>query len=511
VAPHTLSLRTRLVLTVSVIVAIVLGIESMLEIRLFEKAAERDLRETGLVTAEAVVDDLELRRGPWVPEEIEEGLREFARGVPSIRAISLVTLRDGAPTVLASTASSESSQAIALARETILAGEQGWRDDGPLTRLALRTSPGAGGNAAVVVTLSLAAASQLRTSGRLVSVWLVPVAIVVLTLVLDQALRRLVHRPIAAIRQTMARAGAGELAARVEVARSDEMGEVATGLNQMLERLADFNLALEERIRTITSALDRSHAERIDSYQRLLAMRDALGESERLAAVGQTAASVAHQVGTPLNLISGHVQLLLAQPDLPAETTRRLKVIQDQIAKVTEAVRGLVEHVRRPAPDAQIDVGDLLRSIGVLIRPRLNAAGVQMGGEVADELPPVRGDRSELEMALLNLVSNAVDAMPSGGDLRIGASAVDDGIRIVMEDSGSGVPPDLLPRIFEPWVTTKPPGRGTGLGLSITRDVIARMGGTIAAAPASPHGTIITVTLPADGGDVRQDADAAHR
>jgi len=297
----------------------------------------------------------------------------------------------------------------------------------------------------------------------------------------------------------------------VEVARSDEMGEVATGLNQMLERLADFNLALEERIRAVTSALDRSHAERIDSYQRMLAMRDALGESERLAAVGQTAASVAHQVGTPLNLISGHVQLLLAQPDLPAETVRRLKVIQDQIARVTEAVRGLVEHVRRPGLNGQIDVGELLRSIGVLIRPRLVAAGVQMGGQIAEGLPAVRGDRSELEMALLNLVSNAVDAMPSGGDLRIGASAVDDGIRIVVEDSGSGIPPDLLPRIFEPWVTTKPPGRGTGLGLSITRDVIVRMGGTIGAAQASPHGTIITVTLPADRENVRQDADAAHR
>jgi signal transduction histidine kinase len=497
---RTLSLRWRLVLTVSVVVALVLSVEAVLEIRLFEKSAERDLRETGLVTAEAVVDDLELRRGPWVPSEIEDGLREFAHGVPSIRAISLVRLQDGAPTVIASTASSDSDQAIALARETIVAGEQGWRDDGVLTRLALRTSPGAGGDAAVVVTLSLAPASQLRTRGRLVSLWLVPLAILVLTLVLDQALRRLVYRPIAAIRQTMARAGAGELAARVEVARSDEMGEVATGLNQMLERLADFNFALEDRIRTVTSALDRSHTERIDSYQRMLAMRDALAEAERLAAVGQTAASVAHQVGTPLNLISGHVQLLLAQGGLPPDTERRLRVVQDQIGKVTDAVRGLVEHVRRPGTDEPIDVGDLLGAIGVLVQPRLTASGIRISEEIAVGLPPVRGDRGELEMALLNLVSNAVDAMPSGGDLRVGASAVDDGLQIVVADSGSGIPPDLLPRIFEPWVTTKPPGRGTGLGLSITRDAIARIGGTIAAAPGQGQGTVFTITLPADPG-----------
>jgi signal transduction histidine kinase len=322
----------------------------------------------------------------------------------------------------------------------------------------------------------------------------------VLTLVLDQALRRVVYRPIAAIRQTMARAGAGELAARVEVARSDEMGEVATGLNQMLERLADFNLALEDRIRTVTSALDRSHTERIDSYQRMLAMRDALAEAERLAAVGQTAASVAHQVGTPLNLISGHVQLLLAQGDLPPDTERRLRLVQDQIGKVTHAVRGLVEHVRRPGPDTPIDVGDLLGSIGVLVRPRLVASGIRLTEEIASGLPKVRGDRSELEMALLNLVSNAVDAMPSGGDLRVAASAMDDGLQIAVADSGSGIPPDLLPRIFEPWVTTKPPGRGTGLGLSITRDVVARMGGTIAAAAGRGQGTVITITLPADRG-----------
>jgi signal transduction histidine kinase len=497
---RTLSLRWRLVLTVSVVIALVLSLESILEIRLFEKSAERDLRETGLVTAEAVVDDLELRRGPWVAAEIEDGLREFARGVPSIRAISLVRLEGGVPTVVASTASSESDQAIALAKETIVAGDQGWRDDGVLTRLALRTSPGAGGDAAVVVTLSLAAESQLRNRGRLVSLWLVPLAIVVLTIVLDQALRRFVYRPVAAIRQTMARAGAGELAARVEVVRSDEMGEVATGLNQMLARLADFNLALEDRIRTVTSALDRSHTERIDSYQRMLAMRDALAEAERLAAVGQTAASVAHQVGTPLNLISGHVQLLLAQGGLPPDTERRLRVVQDQIGKVTNAVRGLVEHVRRPGPDAPIDVSDLLRSIGVLVRPRLTASGIRISEDIASNLPLVRGDRSELEMALLNLVSNAIDAMPSGGDLRVGASAMDDGLEIVVADSGSGISPDLLPRIFEPWVTSKPPGRGTGLGLSITRDVIERMGGTIAAASVHGDGTVFTIALPADRG-----------
>jgi C4-dicarboxylate-specific signal transduction histidine kinase len=289
------------------------------------------------------------------------------------------------------------------------------------------------------------------------------------------------------------------------------MGEVATGLNQMLERLADFNQALEQRIRAVTAALDRSHAERIDSYQRMLAMRDQLAGSERLAAVGQTAASVAHQVGTPLNLISGQVQLLLAQPDLAPDTMRRLKVVQEQIGRVADAVRGLVEHVRRPAPAARIDVGELLRSIGVLVKPRLAASNVRYDERIAGGLPFVRGDRSELEMALLNLVSNAIDAMPDGGDLQVTASPKDHGVSITVQDSGSGIPPDLLPRIFEPWVTTKPPGRGTGLGLSITRDVIARIGGSITAAAAPERGTTMTIQLPAEHGELERHDDAPDR
>lgn len=338
-----------------------------------------------------------------------------------------------------------------------------------------------------------------------------PLAIVVLTLVLDQVLRRLVYRPIAAIRETMARAGAGDLAARVEVARTDEMGEVATGLNQMLARLADFNQALEERIRAVTSALDLSHAERIDSYQRMLALREALAEAERLAAAGQTAASVAHQVGTPLNLISGHVQLLLANPDVAPDVSRRLLVVQEQIERVTDAVRGLLERVRRPGPLSAIDVAELLASICDLVRPRLVACRVRLDEHIDRGLPAVQGDRNELELALLNLVSNAIDAMPDGGDLRIEASAGQDGMTIVLQDSGSGIPPAVLPRIFEPWVTTKPPGRGTGLGLSITRDVIARMGGTITADAAPEHGTIFTVTLPSGHREPSPHADAAHR
>ena len=184
--------------------------------------------------------------------------------------------------------------------------------------------------------MSLVSMAQLRTRGRIVSLWLVPIAIVVLTLMLDQLLRRQVYRPIASLRDTMTRAGGGDRSARAPIERMDEMGALATGLNQMLDQLADFNRALEERIFDVTGELDRTHAERIQDYQRMLELREALAEAERMAAVGQTTASVAHQVGTPLNLISGHVQVLLSKPDLTPDWERRLRLVQEQIARVAD-------------------------------------------------------------------------------------------------------------------------------------------------------------------------------
>ena len=505
-----MALRTRLIVAVSVVVALILGVESIVEIRLFEETAERELRETGSVTAQLVADDLELRPAPLRAEDLVADLHEFAQTAPSIRAISVIQLLDGAPVVVASTMSTESPAALTLARDLLTRGDQSPRDDGAMSRVALRSTPG-GSPVAVVVTMSLAPIAQLRTRGRLVSLWLVPIAIILLIVVLDQILRRVVYAPVRSLHETMARAGAGELAARAAVFRSDEMGALARGFNEMLERLSGFNQALEERVAAVTTALDRSHEERIDSYRQMLALRDALAEADRLATIGQTAASVAHQVGTPLNLISGHVQLLLEQRDLDPDLARRLHLVLEQIGRVSDAIRGLLEHTRRPGEAAPIDVGVLLDTIVNLVRPRLSTAGVALEAAIASSLPRVRGHRDELEMALLNLVTNAMDAMPAGGILRVAASSNAAVVTIALADTGGGITPELLPRIFDPWVTTKPEGRGTGLGLTITRDVITRLGGSLDVTSEPGRGTTFTITLPVDAGGISDHADAADR
>jgi signal transduction histidine kinase len=234
----------------------------------------------------------------------------------------------------------------------------------------------------------------------------------------------------------------------------------------------------------------------VDSYQRVFALREALARAEQLAAVGQMAASVAHQVGTPLNLISGYVQMLQEDASGDPRTGRRLEIVQEQIAKVASVVRTLLDHSRRPGNRAPTAVGPVLSRVADVARPKLDASGIALTLDVAPDLPSIWADSEELELAMLNLVTNSLDAMPAGGSLAIRATSHSAGVRIEVSDTGTGISKDLLPRIFQPWVTTKAVGRGTGLGLSITHDVIARHGGTIDAVSEPGRRTTFTLELP---------------
>ena len=142
----------------------------------------------------------------------------------------------------------------------------------------------------------------------------------------------------------------------------------------------------------------------------------------------------------------------------------------------------------------------MLRRLIETTRPRLTAAHIAVDTQIADDLPWMLGDPVHLELALLNIVNNALDAMAGGGTLTIIGEARGAETHIEIRDTGTGIPPDLLPRIFEPWITTKPAGQGTGLGLSIARDVIAAHGGRIDVRSTPGVGTTFTIDLPGKTG-----------
>jgi signal transduction histidine kinase len=229
-------------------------------------------------------------------------------------------------------------------------------------------------------------------------------------------------------------------------------------------------------------------------------MREELWRIRELATIGQTMANVAHQLGTPLNLASAHVQLL--QQELPdRQAQRRLGVIDEQLARVADSLRSLLDRARPKGSQRTFPLRPVLSRLAEAGQILGSPQRVRVTLDVPDTLPLVAGDETQLELALSNLVSNALDAMPDGGNLIVTAMTEPGHAIVEIADTGIGIEPAVLDRIFEPWVTTKAAGQGTGLGLSIARDVVQRMGGVISANPRPAGGTVLRITLPSSNAE----------
>ena len=496
----SLSLRTRLSLLVGFVVAAVVGTAAILELRMFERTMERELTDAARITAISVADDFELRARVEGDVTGSDVLHQFLEVNAAVRAITVVDLDQTGPREVASTSSDERDAAVDVARRAITEGDEVYDAAGPLRFVGVPFI-GPKGPMGVVVTVSTAAVERVTRNGGLIALSVMLPAIVIVTVLLDQLARRLVHRRLDGIRATMQRVAAGDLSARAAAERPDEIGAIAAGLNSMLGEMEDLSESLQLRVREATAELRKRNYEVEEMYQRVFDLREALGHAEQLAAVGQAAANVAHQVGTPLNLVSGYVQMLLTEGSLDTRTRRRLEMMQRQIDQVTGAVRGLLDRARRPLPKERAAPAPLVQRVLEIAQPRLERNNVSAEVSAAPDLPDIDADVVQLELALLNIVTNAVDAMPRGGTLTVTLTPAEGGVRLEFADTGPGVPESLLPRIFEPWVTTKPHGRGTGLGLAIARGVVAAHGGTIAVANRPPSGAVFTVVLPpAEGG-----------
>ncbi len=190
----------------------------------------------------------------------------------------------------------------------------------------------------------------------------------------------------------------------------------------MLSELEDLHRTLTERVASKTEELRERNAQLVRSYESVLQLRETAARAQELAAVGQTMANVAHQIGTPLNLASGHVQLLQRELTDPA-LQRRLTIVHDQIERVASAVRDLLQRARPRGDVHPIDLVEMLQRMAEATRLRLSAAHVTLVTNLPSHMPPVSADETQLELAVLNLITNGVDAMPSGGTLTLAASA----------------------------------------------------------------------------------------
>jgi signal transduction histidine kinase len=482
-------------LLVATVVAAVLTTSTYFEVRSFERVLRGELVATAERAARAVAVDLKSRSAAADSGDVRDTLSELIEANPALRSLSIFETIAGNVEIVASTSAEERAEALELAQEAMASSSERMDSDGRRVVVAVPLVRN-GRSTAVVASVSLGAVEQARTRGRAVAMWFAVPTVLLVTLLIDVAARRVVHRPIAELQRTIRHVSEGDLTSRAAVIRRDELGMVADGFNGMLARLEQSNDILQQRVREATSELLVRNAELEDSYQRVLGLQEALARAERMAAVGEMAASVAHQVGTPLNLVSGYVQMIREDPHTQPVVRQRLEIVETQLSQVTRILRSMLDEARQPSPRVPTGVSVVVDRACTIARPRLARSGVQLDVRIDDGLPAVDANAPQLELALLSLVTNALDAMPAGGTLSIRGSATEAGVRLDVSDSGPGIAADLLPHLFEPWVTTKPVGHGTGLGLGIVREVVRAHGGEIHAANQPAGGAIFTIDLP---------------
>jgi two-component system, NtrC family, sensor kinase len=327
-------------------------------------------------------------------------------------------------------------------------------------------------------------------------------AIVSITLMTYFLFRHMVYKPIDSLLLAMSKAEEGDLAAEVESAAPDEIGLLTSRFNRMLGRIRQMTQQLNLEQRRLEDRVHEATAEIADRKEQLeeanlglFEMQRQLTQLERLAAAGQLAAQFAHEVGTPLNLISGHVQLLRARAR-DERVMQRLDIIAGQIDRITNIVRSMLDSTRRPVPRLEsVDINSLLAQILDATQPTLVARNVELQTDIGDGLPPIEADPDQLQQVFINLINNSLDAMPRGGKLTVSTALDTDSVLIVLADSGEGIAEDQIDLIFDPMFSTKR-GRGTGLGLTIVKQIVSEHNGEVEVESDPGRQTTFRIRLP---------------
>jgi two-component system NtrC family sensor kinase len=301
-----------------------------------------------------------------------------------------------------------------------------------------------------------------------------------------------VNRPVRRLAEQAERIGTGDFSTAVTVSGRDELAGLAGTIDRMRSQLAESRAAEQAANEARLEALEK------------------LRHTERLATLGRLSAGMAHELGTPLNVIAGRAKLIAGQQLTSEEAQRSARIIGEQAERMTAIMRQLLDFARRGQARKQpVELNGLIGGVVGLLAPTARKQAVELSWQAAPEPLTVDADPAQLQQVLLNLAMNGMQAMPDGGSLllqlsrqeaatRPGAEAAESGplCTIRVEDRGGGIAPQDLPHIFDPFFTTKEVGQGTGLGLSIAYGIVEEHGGWIEVASTFGEGSVFTVFLP---------------
>ena len=301
----------------------------------------------------------------------------------------------------------------------------------------------------------------------------------------------LIGRPVRLLVEQARRIGRGELDRRIAPRGADEMAELAREMDHMCDGLAEARDRIEAETRTRVAAMDQ------------------LRHADRLTTVGKLASGVAHELGTPINVISGHAALTRADPEAGAGAIDNAAVISRQCERMTQIIRQLLDFSRRGGVvGASCDLHAVARDTLGLVEPMARKADVVTELEVDEENTMAGVPFGHAQQVLTNIVMNGIQAMPGGGRLAIrltveraappdGDGREDDYVCMHVEDTGPGMDEAIVRQVFEPFFTTKDVGEGTGLGLSVAHGIVRDYGGWIDVASEPGRGSRFSVHLPA--------------
>ena len=291
-----------------------------------------------------------------------------------------------------------------------------------------------------------------------------------------------ITEPLRELRNSAEAVGRGDFSNRVTVHSHDECGELAVAFNRMTENVQNSRAELEKTVETLKTTQAQ------------------LVQSEKLSAVGEFVAGVAHELNNPLAAVMGFAEIL-RDTGADSKYSRQLDLIYKAAQRCHKIVQSLLSFARRHQPERKpVHVNELVEAVLEIIAYSLRTGNIEVITVLDKKLPQVMADGHQIQQVLLNIINNArqaIEAHQAGGKITISTTATDLNVRIIIRDNGPGISAENLRRIFDPFFTTKEVGKGTGLGLSLCYGMIKEHGGNIYAESPPGEGAIFVIELPA--------------
>jgi signal transduction histidine kinase len=502
------SLRTGILAQLVFLIVAAMLLINVVIVRLAERDLIRAKLDSGRLLAQAVEQNLSyfLQSGSGKLAEINEDL-SFQKGVSRLLTHGgfsdvVIINADGERVFSTRPPGKKDVKALSLARESAATGLAGHRFSGSTwgviwlsqENLLVSSPLQVGGTAVggIAVAGSLRPVYQaLRQSQKIILLYIL-LDTLILVMVGIVLLSRIVVKPIHQLLKLTAEYKEGYMVPSFGEASKNEIGELSRSLKNMLKRLDDNKRELKDHIASLETA-----------NQELKQAQDEIIRSEKLATVGRLAAGIAHEIGNPIGIVLGYLDLLESNDISREEKTDYLKRIESEVNRINQIIRQLLDFSRPSSGKAEeIPLHKVITKTVDMFEPQPMMEDIDIRLELRAEKDKVLADPNELQQVFLNIIMNAADALSAKNgsglekQLVVKTENVGDTIRLHLSDNGPGMSEGEIAHIFDPFFTTKDPGKGTGLGLSVCYRIVEGLGGVIRAESTQGRGMTVHITLP---------------